>query len=126
MKKSIALTLLATALSCTAFAQDAFKDTKDMRSVETTQEKTALDIIRLDGSYVFERQLANDGGYRKQDVIQSAFEYSHRFSLGGKLYLRAGVAAERFDFGSTNAPVPNHLQSFAGVIGVEYMVGNDV
>ncbi len=126
MKKSIALTLLATILACApTFAQDAFKDSKSMRPA-STEEPTAVDLFRVDSSYVFESHLDNDGGFRDQGVLQNAFEYSHRFLLSGKLYLRLGVAAERFDFSSTNAPVPNHLQSYAGIIGVDYMVGNDV
>ena len=123
MKKSIVLTFLAALVSCApAFAQDAYKE---MRSAPT-EEKTVIDLVRIDSSYVFESDLDNHGIYGKQDVLQSAFEYSHRFLLGGKLYLRAGVAFERFDFSSTSAPVPNHLQSFAGIIGIDYMVGNDV
>ncbi|MGI9087179.1 MAG: hypothetical protein ACR2HH_05480 [Chthoniobacterales bacterium] len=126
MKKNIALTFLATALACApAFAQDAFKDSKEIRTAPIEQ-KTAIDLFHFDSSYVFESSLDNPGGYGKQDALQTGFEYSHRFLLGGKLYLRAGFAYERFDFSSTSAPVPNHLQSIAGVIGVDYMVGNDV
>jgi hypothetical protein len=46
--------------------------------------------------------------------------------LTGNYYLHLGVAYERYDFGSTDAPVPNHLQSIEGVVGVDYMHGDDV
>ena len=40
--------------------------------------------------------------------------------------MRAGLAYERFDFSKTDAPVPDHLQSLAGVVGIDYMHGEDV
>jgi hypothetical protein len=125
MKKALALTFLATLLCGTcAFAQDAFKGTKEIRPLET--EQTAVDLVQIGSSYVFESDLDNDGSFGDQGVLQNYFEYSHRFLLTGKFYFRAGFAYERFDFGSTSAPVPNHLQSVAGIIGIDYMVGNDV
>ncbi|MDP9003567.1 MAG: hypothetical protein M3N12_02115, partial [Verrucomicrobiota bacterium] len=42
------------------------------------------------------------------------------------LYLHLGVSYERFDFSSTSAPVPDHLQSVSGTIGIDYMHNNDV
>ncbi|MDQ2660224.1 MAG: hypothetical protein M3Y03_07360 [Verrucomicrobiota bacterium] len=125
MKKSIALTFLA-ALLCTglAQAQDAFKGSKEIRTVETGQP--ALDLVQFGSSYVFKSDLDNHGSFGDQGVLQNYFEYSHRFLLTGKFYFRAGVAYERFDFSSTSAPVPNHLQSVAGIIGIDYMIGNDV
>lgn len=124
MKKSIALTLLAFLMSTPLFAQDAFKSMQPRLGV--TEEKTAIDLFRADSSYVFKSDLDNDGGFNEQGVLQNAFQYSHRFQLSGKIYFRAGFAAERFDFTSTNAPVPNHLQSYAALLSLEYVVGNDI
>ena len=56
----------------------------------------------------------------------NSFSYGHRFLLSGHLYLHLGVSYDRFDFGATNAPVPDHLQSVAGTIGIDYMHNNDV
>ncbi len=89
-------------------------------------EKPAIDIFSSRSSYVFESDLENDGNFGEQDVWQGQFEYSHRFILTGNLYFRAGLAYERFEFGETFAPVPDHLQSLAGVIGIDYMHGDDV
>jgi hypothetical protein len=100
----------------------ARNDTK----TETELEKPALDLFSFRTSYVFESDLKNDGNFGEQDVWQNQFEYSHRFLLTGNLYLRAGLAYERFDFGKTDAPVPDHLQSLAGVVGIDYMHGDDV
>ncbi len=101
-------------------------------SIETRfqeeSEKPALDLFSLGASYVFESQLSLDGGgnFGDQDVFSFNVEYSHRFHLTGPVYLRAGVAYNRFDFGDTGAPVPEKLQSLAGIVGLEYLVGNDV
>jgi len=58
--------------------------------------------------------------------MNEELEYGRRMELTGNYYLHLGVSYERYDFGSTNAPVPNHLQSIAGVVGVDYMHGDDV
>jgi len=89
-------------------------------------EKPSIDLFSFRSSYVFQSELENDGNFGKQDALQNQFEYSHRFLLTGNFYLRAGLAYERFDFGQTDAPVPDHLQSLAGVIGIDYMHGSAV
>ena len=95
---------------------------------DTTTEKTALDLFNLDASYVFESRLSlNDNNrFGDQDAFQFSVDYAHRFHLTGHIYLRAGVAYNRFDFGESGAPVPDQLQSLAGIVGFDYMVGNDV
>ena len=92
---------------------------------DSQEEKTPLDLFKVEGSYVFESELENDGNFGDQDASEFEIEYSHRFHLTGRFYLRAGVNYNRFDFGSTDAPVPNHLQSLAAVVSLEYMVGAD-
>jgi hypothetical protein len=91
-----------------------------------SEEKVSLDLFSLESGYVFESDLNHGGSFGEQDALQSEFEYSHRFLLTGHLYLRLGVSYQRFDFGNTDAPVPVHLQAGAGLIGVDYMHGNDV
>ncbi|CAN5816291.1 hypothetical protein BH20VER1_BH20VER1_23450 [soil metagenome] len=87
---------------------------------------TLLNAFHLGGSYVFPSEVKNGRGYGEQDALQSAIQYSHRFRLTGSIYVRAGVAYDRFDFGRTSAPLPEQLHSFAGILALEYMVGNDV
>lgn len=89
-------------------------------------EKVSLDLISVETGYVFESDLNHGGSFGKQYEFQNEIEYAHRFLLNGKLYLRLGVEYNRFDFGHTTAPVPVHLQSMAGVIGIDYMHNNDV
>lgn len=126
MKKSATLLFLVTILSLSvALGQEAFKETRTIASNDNF-ERTSLDLIHLESSYVFESDLHNHGSFGDQDALQNSISYSHRFLLNGKIYLRIGFSYERFDFSSTSAPVPNHLQSLAGLIALEYMVGNDV
>ena len=89
-------------------------------------EAVPLDLFRLQTGYVFESDLNHGGSFGKQDEIQSEFEYGHRIQLPGNFYLHLGLSYDRYDFGSTNAPVPNHLQAIAGVIGIDFMHGKDV
>jgi hypothetical protein len=89
-------------------------------------EAVSRDLFDLKSTYVFESELHRSGSFGDQYAIQTSFSYAHRFFLTGNLYLRAGVAYERFDFGGTGAPVPNHLQSVAALIGVDYMHNDDI
>ena len=84
------------------------------------------DLFELESSYVFESNLHRNGSFGDQYAIQTSFSYAHRFFLTGNLYLRAGIAYERFDFGTTGAPVPDQLQSAAMMIGVDYMHNDDI
>lgn len=95
-------------------------------STEKTTEKVPIDIFETETGYVFESDLNHGGSFGKQYEFQNEFEYGHRFLLNGNWYLHLGLSYDRFDFGNTDAPVPVHLQSMAGVIGVEYMRGADV
>ena len=89
-------------------------------------KRVPLDIFNLESSYDFESDLNHGGSFGKQAVIQNEIEYGHRIKLSGNLYVHVGFAYDRYDFGSTSAPVPNHLQSLAGVLGVDFMHGSDV
>ncbi len=131
MKKIAALLSLALACTPLVYAQDASDKQLSTTTTETAHygnadEKTALDLFNVDGAYVFESKIDNNGGFGKQSAIQSGVDYSHRFLLHGKIYLRAGFEYHRFDFSQTFAPLPSHLQSASAIISLEYMVGNDV
>jgi hypothetical protein len=93
---------------------------------EDGDPEVPLDIFNLESNYVFESDLNHGGKVGEQDAFESQIEYGHRFHLNGNWYLHLGVAYDRFDFGNTTAPVPIHLQSGAGVIGIDYMKGSDV
>jgi hypothetical protein len=86
-----------------------------------------IDVVETHTSYVFESDLNHGGSFGKQDAFENSIEYGHRFLLSGNLYLRAGLAYSRFDFGHTSAlPIPDQLQSAAVMLGVDYMHGSDI
>jgi hypothetical protein len=101
--------------------------TGEIQSIEAEKsEAVSRDLIEFGSSYVFGSDLHRGGSFGDQYEIQNSFLYGHRFFLSGHLYLHLGVAYDRFDFGATSAPVPEHLQSVAGVIAIDYMHNNDL
>jgi hypothetical protein len=92
----------------------------------TNAEQVPLDQFELESSYTFESDLNHGGSFGKQWEFQNEFEFTHRFQITGDYYAHVGLAYERFDFNDTRAPIPIHLQSFATVIGIDYMHGSDV
>jgi hypothetical protein len=98
-----------------------------VQSRATSEEKVSIDWIETESAYVFESGLIHGGAnFGDQSSLQSRFEYNHRFLIKDPIYLRLGLAYNRFDFGQTAAPVPVHLQSMAAIIGVDYMHGGDI
>jgi hypothetical protein len=98
-----------------------------VRRIDNAKDTSvSLDIIELESGYVFESDLHRSGSFGEQSAVQNSFGYGHRFFLSGHLYLHLGIAYDRFDFSTTGAPVPDHLQSVAAIIGIDYMHNNDV
>lgn len=120
----VPLLLLTLAAPAWAGSDDASKAV--VASTAAQPGEVPLDIFTMESSYVFESDLNHGGSFGKQDEIQNEFEYGHRFKIAGTAYAHIGVAYDRFDFGSTNAPVPNHLQDLAGVVGIDFMHDTDV
>lgn len=128
MKKFFCLLAFCGAFSLLPCLQ-AGSEVTNQTAVAAPQETPGpvpLDLVKIEEGYVFESDLNHGGSIGKQDEIQSEFEYGHRVLLSGNLYLHLGVSYDRYDFGSTNGPVPNHLQAMAGVFGLDYMHGKDV
>ncbi len=101
--------------------------------VKNDKDKVAVDIFESESTYVGgttfrEKQFRGPGqrSYGSFDESQFSFEYDHRFPLFGKVYLKLGAEYERFDFGTTNAPLPSSLQSLTGTIALEYIVQGEV
>jgi hypothetical protein len=123
MKKlSVLFAALAISLACPS-ARAGSVDTHFV--ADRSQEKTPLDLFSVEGSYVLESKLSNDFDYGDQSASEFEIEYSHRFHISGRWYLRAGINYNRFDFSSSGAPVPDHLQSIGALISIDYMVGAD-
>src|SRR5579862_8263450 len=77
-------------------------------STSTSDEKVPLDVFDLSSTYVFSSDLNHGGSFGSQDELENRFEYAHRFLLNGPWYLHLGLSYDRFDFGNTSAPVPDH------------------
>jgi hypothetical protein len=122
--RSLFLFLALSLFGATAWASSVEERIQTVADAKT--EPVSCDLIEFENSYVFESDLHRGGSFGNQYEVQNSFSYAHRFLLGGHLYLHLGVAYDRFDFGTTGAPVPEHLQSMAGVIGIDYMHNNDV
>ena len=76
-------------------------------------------------SFATPAPLAPDGrqtNYQSIDELQNSFDYAHRFLLSGPVYLKLGVSYERYDFGTTDAPIPSTLQDLNGLVALEYVV----
>ena len=112
--------------SVTALLARVTEETATTTATAEPEKPVSLDLFSIGSDYVFQSDLNHGGSFGQQYAFQTNFDYSHRFLLTGHLYLRAGLSYDRFDFGHTEAPVPVHLQAAAGMIGVDYMHGNDV
>lgn len=128
MKKPLCLLICCSFFLAahSAWAGTEVDDKTAVASTQTSEETVPLDLFRFESGYVFESDLNHGGSLGKQAEIQNEFEYGHRFQLRGNYYARLGFAYDRYDFGSTSAPVPNHLQAMSAVIGIDYMHGKDV
>jgi hypothetical protein len=123
MKKlSVLLAAVALTFAFTSLRAGSV-ETRFIADRET--EKTPVDLFSLETSYVFESKLSNDENFGDQSAWEFEGEYSHRFHLTGRWYLRAGFNYNRFEFSNSGAPVPDHLQSVAALISLDYMVGAD-
>jgi hypothetical protein len=92
-----------------------------------TSESVPIDYVETETTYVFGSDFTDTRhDFGSQDSWQNEFEYAHRFLISGNWYVRTGVSYDRFDFSSTRAPLPIHLQSGALVLGIDYMHGQDV
>jgi len=84
----------------------------------TPEEPVPLNVVAVDGSYVFSSGF-NHGGIGRGDALRSVFDYTRRFPLTGNWFLQAGVSQERFDFGGTDrGPLPSTLQTLNIPLGI--------
>jgi hypothetical protein len=97
---------------------------------------TPLDTLDVEGVYVGQSSFRIKRGngspgnpevpYGSISETDLSFEYGHRFHLFGKVYLKLSAEYERFDFSTTDAPIPTSLQSLGGIISVEYIQQGEV
>ena len=119
-------TFFLTAAIALTFSLRTWAGVESHYFTNPNDEKTPIDLFKVEGGDTFESQLHQGGtDYGKQDAFELDAEYSHRFLIKGNWYFRAGVDYNRFEFGDTSAPVPDHLQSIAALFSIEYCVHGD-
>ena len=118
-------------------APDAVSDSDDTRLpavvAKPDKDKVALDTFEEESVYVGgstfrEKEFRGpfERSYGSFDEGQFSVDYAHRFQVVGRVYLKLGVDYERFDFGTTNAPLPSSLQSLTSTVALEYVVQGEV
>jgi hypothetical protein len=122
---------------CALPAAGLFAGTETAPPDKTVQEQvldqmTPLDLLNVEASYVggstFTIKRFNGAGagtqasYGDPSESEEEIEYGHRFHLFDKLYLRAGVDYQRFDFSQHSAPIPDSLQNLSAEFQLEYVV----
>lgn len=126
------LALISLATVCTAAVRAGQPIEEGSRPAASSS--VPLTLFSLRSSYVFESDFAR-GTNASGDAWSNKVEFSRRFPVSlpwpsspdGGWYLRLGAEYNRFDFSQTgNLPLPDTLQSFAGIIALEYIVRGQV
>jgi hypothetical protein len=130
-------TLLATTLllGSLAFAGQQVHTTSDgKKSVVEPCPPTSRVLFDLDSSYVFGSDIKSNDRDAKGDAYSGSVELGYRIPLGqgwpntecGLWHLKLGARYTRHDFGhSGGLPLPNHIQTLAGLIALEYVVSDE-
>lgn len=109
--------------------------TAPVTPVVAKEKAPSLDSLDIETSYVgnatfrekeFGGAIRPERDYGSFDQTQLSIDYAHRFPLVGRVYLKLGAGYERFDFGTTRAPLPSSLQSITGTVALEYIVQGEV
>jgi hypothetical protein len=116
---------VVTYFPCTALAGPIEEFSKSIIEPEPPSKEPA-NIVNIRSSYVFESDFERGNGrFGKQDALNSLISYDRRFKISGNWYFRLGLGYSRFDFGTTSAPTPNHLQGAWGTVALEYLVNGE-
>lgn len=124
-------------LACQAFAgQPVLAATDGKKTVIEPCPPTSRILFDIDSSYVFESDFdSNSRPNAKGDAYSGSVQFGYRIPLGncwpnekcGEWNLRLGAHYARHDFDNSGGlPLPNHIQTLAGVIALEYVVNNEV
>jgi hypothetical protein len=135
MKVPTALLAASALLAAPAFAGQQVHTASDgKKSVVEPCAPASRVLFDLDSSYVFESDIESNDRDAAGDALSNTVRLGYRIPLGeswpgtecGLWHLRLGAMYERHDFGhSGGLPLPNHIQSLAGVMALEYLVNDE-
>ena len=136
--------LLPLAAAC-LWPAALFAGTSDDTASSTDQTKnvpaavldkiTPLNTVDIDAIYVGQGHFTTKAGngpngvqipYQSISETELSLEYGRRFHLFGKVYLKVAADYDRYDFSTTNAPIPTSLQDLGGVVALEYIEQGEV
>ena len=90
-------------------------------------EKPALDVLDASVAVVSSARMPlPNGGAIQQSVLETSFDFTRRFGLGGAWYLALGASYESFVFGRATNGLPDQLQGIAGILALQYVVQDHV
>jgi hypothetical protein len=91
------------------------------------REETADDVVRATLEQTFQSDFRAGAGAVGHDLANNNTNtwhyellYTHRFTLNEQWHLRLGLDLDRRDFGDNRSIAPNALQSYAGIIALDY------
>lgn len=84
-------------------------------------DENSHNLFNYETTYTFQSDF-EESKLGHGDSLYDDFSYDHRFLITGKVYFRAGIEYERYDFGGSNNGLPDHLQGLYGHLALEYVV----
>src|SRR5215469_2700089 len=92
-----------------------------MQQTAKPEEENSHNLFSYETTYTFQSDF-EESKLGHGDSLYDDFSYDHRFLITGKVYFRAGIEYERYDFGGSNNGLPDHLQGLYGHLALEYVV----
>jgi hypothetical protein len=114
--RTLAILFLFGAASAVAGPADII-----LQPAPTPEDDTHRNLFYYETTYTFDSDFT-ESKLGHGSSLYDDFSYDHRFLISGKVYFRAGVEYERYDFGGTNNGLPDHLQGLYGHLALEYVV----
>ena len=87
----------------------------------TPADENHRNLFNYETTYTFQSDF-EESKLGHGDSIYDDFSYDHRFLITGKVYFRAGIEYERYDFDGSDNGLPDHLQGLYGHLALEYVV----
>jgi Domain of unknown function (DUF6268) len=84
-------------------------------------DENSHNLFNYETTYTFQSDF-EESKLGHGDSLYDDFSYDHRFHITGKVYFRAGIEYERYDFGGSDNGLPDHLQGLYGHLALEYVV----